>query len=131
MSRRRTQHLTPTEWKIMKIVWERKTCASGDVYTEAHELHGWSRSTVKTILGRLVEKGYLKATPVGNTFVYKPARSALKSLFNAVDTLLDNALEGTTGPILAYIIKKCDLSAEEAEELQTLLEEHMTKKETE
>ena len=131
MRRNRPEALSPTEWKIMKIVWERKACATRDVYADARKAHGWSRSTVKTILSRLVEKGYLRTTQVGNTFVYRPARPALKSLLSAVDTLLENALEGTTGPILAYIIKKCDLSAEEAEQLQALLAEHTSKKEPE
>lgn len=129
MPRRKSDPLSPSEWKVMKIVWERKSCAARDVYEVAGQAHGWSPSTVKTILRRLVEKGFLTTTQVGNSFLYRPARPALKSLCRAADSLLDNALEGTTGPLLAYMVKKSRLSHEEIEQLQALLEEFQAKKE--
>ena len=116
--------LSPGEWRIMRIVWRLKECAARDVYTEAGEEHGWSVSTVKTMLRRLVEKGYLKAKPVGNSFLYRPAKSAIASLTKAADTLLENALEGTTGPLLAHMVKKSELSNEEVQELRALLDQH-------
>ncbi len=115
--------LTPAEWKVMKIVWEKKSCAARDVYQVAGKAHGWVPSTTKTILSHLAEKGYLKTTRVGNSFLYRPARTALKSLFRAADTLLDNALEGTVGPLLAYMVKKGELSAEELEQLRSLVDQ--------
>ena len=117
-----SQRLTPAEWKVMKIIWEQKQCAARDVCEAAGHKHGWAVSTVKTILRRLVEKGYLKTTQVGNSFLYRPARPALKSLLGAADTLLENAIEGTVGPLLAYMVKKGDLSAEELAELRSLLD---------
>ena len=123
--------LTPAEWKVMRIVWQQGSCAARDVYEVAGTTHGWAPSTVKTILRRLVEKGYLKTTQVGNSFLYRPARPALKSLFHAADTLLENALEGTVGPLLAYMVKKGELSAEELAELRSLLEELPPTKEDE
>jgi predicted transcriptional regulator len=107
----------------MRILWQRKSCAARDVYQAAGEAHGWAPSTVKTLLRRLVEKGYLTTTQVGNSFLYRPARPALKSLCGAADALLENALEGTTGPLLSYMVKKSNLSAEEIEELKSLLDQ--------
>ena len=115
--------LTPAEWKIMKIVWEKRSCAARDVYEVAGSTHGWAPSTVKTILRRLLEKGYLRTTQVGNSFLYRPSGAVLKSLYRPTDTLLDNALAGTVGPLLAYMVKKGELSAEELETLRSLLDE--------
>ncbi len=129
MPRPRSEPLSPSEWKVMKIVWQLKSCAARDVYEEARELHDWSPSTTKTILRRLAEKGYVTTTRVGNSFLYRPARSALRSLYGAADILLDHALEGTTGPLLAYMVKKSELSEHEIEELQALLDEHRSNRE--
>ena len=115
--------LTPAEWKVMKIIWQQGQGAARDVYQVAGDQYGWAPSTVKTILRRLVEKDYLKTSQVGNSFLYRPARTALRSLFRAADTLLDNALEGTVGPLLAYMVKKGDLSAEEMEQLRSLVDQ--------
>ena len=116
--------LTPAEWKVMKIVWRRKDCAARDVYQEAGRAHGWSPSTVKTILRRLVEKGHLSTTQVGNSFLYRPTRPPLKAVLGAADVLLNNLLEGMTGPLLAHMVKKSKLSPEELDQLRALLDRH-------
>ena len=120
--------LTPAEWKVMRIVWRLKKAAARDVYTEAGERHDWSVSTVKTMLRRLVDKRYLTTTQVGNSFLYRPARSAIHSLKNAADSLLDHALEGTTGPLIAHMVEKGKLSEQELSDLRSLLEKKDTKK---
>ena len=114
--------LTPAEWKVMRIVWLLKSCAARDVYEKAGSLYGWAASTVKTHLRRLVEKGHLSATRVGNSFLYKPTRPALRVLKQDADRLLANTLEGTTAPLLAYMVKKSKLSPQELEELRQLLD---------
>ena len=115
--------LTAAEWKVMRIVWRRKECAARDVYEEAGRAHGWAPTTAKTVLRRLVDKGYLTTKRVGNSFLYRPARSAQKSLYDAADGLLANALEGTSGLLISYLVKRSKLSAEELDRLRSLLEE--------
>ncbi|HWB05643.1 MAG TPA: BlaI/MecI/CopY family transcriptional regulator [Verrucomicrobiales bacterium] len=115
--------LTPNEWKVMQIVWRLKTCAARDVYTVAGQEHGWAPTTVKTYLSLLVEKGHLTASRVGNSFLYKPKASLLKSLRHAADNLLEKTLSGTGGPLLAYMIGKSQLTAEEIEDLRRVLKE--------
>lgn len=114
--------LSNGEWKVMKIIWERESCAARDVYQEAGTAYGWAPTTVKTILRRLVDKGYLATTQIGNSFLYRPVRPAMKSLMGAADTLLENALDGTVGPLLAHMVKRGKLSAAELAELRNMLD---------
>ena len=123
MPREPSEPLTPAEWKVMNVVWRRKRCAARDVCDEAGREHGWAASTVKTLLRRLVDKGYLQATQVGNSFLYQPARPALQALRRAADALLQNALEGTVGPLLAHMVRRSQLSPGELAELRALLDE--------
>jgi BlaI family transcriptional regulator, penicillinase repressor len=44
-------------------------------------------------------------------------------LFSAADSLLNNALDGTVGPLLAYMAKKSSMTAEELTELRELLDQ--------
>lgn len=115
--------LTEAEWKIMKIIWDQKSCASRDVVEAAQKSEGWAASTVKTLLRRLVDKGYLKTTQVGNCFVYRPAQSVQSQLRKTVDSLLDIAKEGTMGSIIAYMVRNSNLSATEVTELRNLLDQ--------
>jgi BlaI family transcriptional regulator, penicillinase repressor len=119
---RRPTVLTPNEWKVMQIVWRLKSCAARDVYQAAGEEHGWAPTTVKTYLSLLVEKGQLTATRVGNSFLYRPKRSLLASLRQAADNLMEKTLGGTEGPLLAYMIGRSNLTAEEIAALRQQLD---------
>lgn len=124
MSRRDLEPLTPAEWKVMRIVWQQGECAARDVYQVCGDRHEMAVSTVKTHLRRLVDKGYLTTTQVGNSFLYRATRPPLKSLLAAADRLLENAVEGTTAPLLAYMLKKSRISDDELAELRALLDAH-------
>ncbi len=115
--------LSGAEWKVMKIVWELKKAMAREVYTIAGQQHAWTPATVKTLLKRLVEKGYLETTKVGNGFVYRPARTAISTLRTAADTLLGNAADGTTGPLLAHMVQNSPLEEQDLDALQRLIEE--------
>jgi predicted transcriptional regulator len=116
------ESLTPAEWKVMKIVWRKQACAARDVYQEAQRELGWAPTTSKSILRRLVDKGCLTTTQVGNSFLYRPAEAAVKSLLGAADALLENMLEGTTGLVLSHLVERSKLTAEERDQLRALLE---------
>lgn len=116
--------LTEAEWKVMKIVWRLKACAARDVYTRLSKNPGWAPTTVKTLLARLVDKGYLKTQPVGNTFLYRPAVSQGQARFRALDTLVDRVMDGAVGPMVAYLVQRKKLSRDDLDALRKLLDEH-------
>ncbi len=117
------KELSKSEWKVMKIVWSLKKAMAREVYSIAGNEQNWSPTTVKTLLKRLVEKGYLNTTQIGNGFVYRPTQSAIVSLRSAADTLLDNAVEGTTGPLIQHMLESISLSESDLHELQKLLDD--------
>jgi predicted transcriptional regulator len=115
--------LSKAEWKVMKIVWQLQKAMAREVYTIAGEQYSWAPATVKTLLKRLTDKGYLSATAVGNGFVYRPIANASQMLQSAADNLLTNAVEGTTGPLLLHMVEKTSLSQSDLESLQKLIDD--------
>ncbi len=107
----------------MKIAWELQKAMAREIYTIAGERHGWTPGTVKTLLKRLTDKGYLNTTRVGNGFVYRPAHSAISALRAAADALLGNAVQGTTGPLLTHMVAQSPLTDEDLDMLQRLIED--------
>lgn len=122
MARPSLKALTPLEWKVMHIVWNKKTCTARDVYLLAGDLYGWSPNTVRTHLHRLVKKGFLQATLIGNLYLYRPRKSLAQTLFQLADELLDKALGGHAGLLLCYMVQRSGLSPEDKQELRALLD---------
>ncbi len=122
MSSGERKDLSKAEWKVMKIVWDLRKAMAREVYTIAVEQYSWTPATVKTILKRLVDKGYVSTTPVGNGFVYRPAQTVLSTLQSAADTLMTNAVEGVTGPLLVHMVERTPFSEDDLDSLQKLID---------
>ena len=52
--------LSKAEWLIMNACWDRKNLTARDVHEAVAPQREWEYQTVKTMLDRLVEKGYLR-----------------------------------------------------------------------
>lgn len=113
--------LSRAELKVMKIAWKLERAAARDI-VEAAADHGWQPSTVKTLLRRLVEKGHLRATRVGNSFLYEPIEPAGPTLRRALDSLFDHVHDELTAPLLAHLVKRSKLTDDELAELRKLLD---------
>jgi len=122
MSPAERKDLSKAEWKVMNVVWELRKAMAREVYAIAGEKHSWTPATVKTILKRLVDKGYVTTTRVGNGFVYRPTQTALSTLQSAADALMTNAVEGVTGPLLAHMVERMPLSEADLDSLQKLID---------
>lgn len=113
---------TPAEWKVLRAVWDAGPLATRDVQAALEEETGWTTSTVKTLLRRLVEKGHLRTKRVGNSFLYSARRSPLGPLRRAADLLMERGGE-QLGPVLAYLVRRSALSDSELAELRDLIDE--------
>jgi predicted transcriptional regulator len=124
--RRRSDDDSPTalsraELKVMKVVWKLGRPATRDVVAAAVE-HGWRPSTVKTLLRRLVEKGHLRAEPVGNSLVYEPAPESRSAVERQFDAFFEQLHDEMTAPLLMHLVKRSKLSSDELAELRALLD---------
>ena len=57
--------IPPSEFEVMKIIWNSDEAVSARDALEALEMiNGWKRTTVLTLLSRLVQKGFLGAEKI-------------------------------------------------------------------
>ena len=57
--------ISPAEWEVMKVLWEKGELAARDIYAALPEGHGWAYKTVKTLIARLVAKGAVDYEQIG------------------------------------------------------------------
>lgn len=67
-----TNHITEAEWQIMRVLWSKSPVTSNYIIETLGEKMGWSPTTIKTLLGRLVKKNAINFEPKKSTYYYYP-----------------------------------------------------------
>ena len=114
--------LSDSEWEVMKAVWDRGPMAVGDIYEGLSARQHWAYSTVKTLVRRMVGKGWLDYRRVGNSFLYTAAVERQNAVREAGSKFVRRILDGVLMPFVVRYVEENGLSEEDAAELEQLLE---------
>ncbi|MFC1541671.1 BlaI/MecI/CopY family transcriptional regulator [Candidatus Latescibacterota bacterium] len=120
--------LSKTEWSLMKICWEKGKASVRVIYEETLKEKKRGYQTVKTMLDRMVRKGYLEREKFGPIWLYIPAVSRSKLMAREIEKFANTVLDNTFTPLFVHLEKKEKLTVEEIESLKKLIEEHEEKK---
>lgn len=122
--------LTPTqitiseaEWEIMRVVWANEAVTSREVIDVLESKMDWKESTIKTLIGRLVEKNALETTKEGRKFIYTAKISEEDTVKNYSEDILARVCNKDNGSVLKNLIADANLSQTDIEELIGLLQE--------
>ena len=119
-----SNELSKAEWDLMEALWERKRGTATDLQRDLADSHGWAYSTVKTMLDRLVAKGYVKSRRIGNVYEYSPKVKRRSVVAGAVDDLFDRVLEGSLAPMLDRLVEGRRIAPDEIDELREMLDRY-------
>lgn len=114
--------ISNAEWQVMKILWMKGGLTSTDLIEVLEERFAWSKSTVKTLLTRLVEKGCLTREKVGKSFVYTALLSQDESTQLVVEDVGNKVCSRKIKQVIAELIAANDFTLADLEELQAVLE---------
>ena len=81
--------LSRTEWSLMKICWEKGKVSARIIYEETLKEKKRGYQTVKTMLDRIVKKGYLEREKFGPIWLYNPTVSRSKIIAREIDIFLN------------------------------------------
>ena len=115
--------LSKTEWQIMNVLWQKNPITARELMENLPSRINWAYTTVKTMLNRLVDKKALAEYKQGNTSFYKPLISQRKARSNAFMSLLDQAFNGATGPLVHFLIEEQKLSEKQRQDILNVLQE--------
>ncbi len=114
--------LTETEWAIIKTVWAHEPCAAPTVQEALESSQGWTYSTVRTLMDRMVAKGHLKAEKIRNLTLYRSAVTRHQAQLGELRYALRHAFDGALKPMVETLLSSEKLSAKELDELQELID---------
>ena len=114
--------LSKNEWTIMKLCWKQGKSTARQIYENAINSRKWEYQTVKTMLDRLVDKGYLTMEKLGPLNLYEPAVKRHQVVRRAIDTFAETVLDNTFSPLFSHLVKGKKLSDDEIAQLKSLID---------
>ena len=106
---------------IMEKLWEESPRTITQLYHELKEEQGWSKSTVNTLLTRMVEKGIIYYEEGGRARQYYPAVKREDAAVAETENFLQRVYKGSVGMMMNTMIRESAFSQEEIEELYEIL----------
>lgn len=109
--------LGPLENAVMHVIWERGTATAEDVRSALEKKRKLKESTVRTLLKRLEDKGFLEHDVDGRTFVFRPKVAARNVATQAVQGIIDRFCAGSVESLLAGMVDAEIVTPESLREL--------------
>jgi BlaI family transcriptional regulator, penicillinase repressor len=103
------------ERELLSIIWRLGTVTAEQAREELDR--PLKDSTVRTVLRRLEEKGYLAHSVENRTFVYRPAESRQRVAARAAKRIVDWFCEGSVEALLVGLVDQKVLDRAELERL--------------
>ncbi|MDE7275201.1 MAG: BlaI/MecI/CopY family transcriptional regulator [Lachnospiraceae bacterium] len=114
--------LGQSEWIIMEKLWEQRPRTIMQLFHSLEEDPGWSKSTVNTLLGRMVDKGIIYYEDGGKARQYYPRLRREEAALAETENLLSRVYKGSVSMMMSTLVKKRDFTKEEIQELYDILE---------
>ena len=115
--------ISDAEWQVMKIIWMQGEQTSSDLIRVLAERFDWSKSTIQTLLARLVEKECLTRKKEGKFFVYSTLLTLDQSRDLLVQDIKDKVCSRRIKNLLADLITECDFTQADLEDLEAVISE--------
>lgn len=125
----RTQKLTKpknlgdVEQAVMDYVWSNGPCSSEACREALAEARPMKESTIRTVLRRLEEKGYVIHELSGRTFIYRAAEARQNVAARAVKNIIDRFCGGSAEELVIGLVDNQVLDRKQLERLTRMVAE--------
>ena len=127
---RRKPHrpLTPLEQLLMDYVWNHPDCTAETCREGVSSGRALKDSTIRTILRKLEEKGYVTHRIDGRTFIYRAVDSRRNVAIRAAQQLIDRFCGGSAEDFLVGLVDNQVLNPKQLRSLAEKIAAHERKK---
>ena len=110
--------LTELENEVMQVVWEAGPCSVEAVYEVVSRNRDLKETTIRTLLRRLEQKGYLRHEAEGRAYVYRATEPARSLAARAVRQIIDRLCRGSVEELVSGMVDAKVLSKDEIQKLE-------------
>ncbi len=121
--RRLLPDLPPAQQEILDCIWQHGELSASALRTLLAPRRDVARNTVRKLLERMVEKGWLTYRQEGRTFLYSPAQPKQTTVGERIVDLVDRACGGSAETLVAALLDARGLSRQELARIRKMLDE--------
>lgn len=115
--------LSNSEWRIMENLWERAPKTATQLIKAMELETGWAKSTTKTLLKRMEQKGCIAYREGAKAREYYPLLKREEVVESETSSFINRIYNGSLGLLVNTLVKKQDIPEEEMEELYRIIRE--------
>lgn len=115
--------LSRSERELMELVWDKTESTVLEITQLINQRRPIARNTVRTLMERMEEKGWLTHRVQGRSYVYCAVVPRAESLGQRVLDMVDKACGGNPEKLMMALLEYRGLSAEEAKRIRVMLDE--------
>ncbi|MFK7864883.1 MAG: BlaI/MecI/CopY family transcriptional regulator [Pseudohongiellaceae bacterium] len=115
--------LSRAQREVMEIVWDKEEVSVLEVTDLLNLQRPVARNTVRTLMERMHEKGWLTYRAEGRSYIYSALIPREESLGQRVSEMVDKACGGEPEKLMVALLNYRGLSDEETKRIQLLLNE--------
>ena len=116
-----TVELTEAEWSVIKAIWENEPCTAPAIQEKLFKPTGWTYSTVRTLMDRMVGKGVLRSKKTGKVTIYQSAVTKAQAQHGELFYALKHAFNGALTPMVQCLLDTKEVSHAELDELKKII----------
>lgn len=118
------QKLPDTELKVMQVIWHSETpISTAAIREELQKERPWNLSALQTLLGRLVNRGFLATEKRGKSRFYDPLVTEEVYLAEDSRRYFQKWTGGSLRDLVACLYETHSVTKEDLEDLKAFIEE--------
>lgn len=114
-------NISESEWMVMEYLWKNPLTTISEI-RKALSSTGWSDSTIKTLVRRLVSKNAVAINDEGAVFRYYPLISQQECRLKETKSFINRVYDGSVSMLVTNLAADSNLTEKETEELLSLIE---------
>jgi BlaI family transcriptional regulator, penicillinase repressor len=123
MPKNEKPRLSSLENAAMQVIWSKQRVTAEEVRLSLPRKSGLKDSTIRTILRRLEEKGYVEHDVEGRTYVYRPRIEPQNVATQQVRGIIDRFCRGSVENLLVGMVDDNLITPDKLRELAEQIEE--------
>lgn len=113
--------ISQSEWQVMRVIWTKEETTSAEIIAILADKQGWNASTIKTLIGRLVDKGFLTSRRQGRSYLYRSLISENQALEDQVQALFSRICVRKHHDLLLGLLDRTPMTSQDISRLEDLL----------